>query len=63
MYAIRSYYEEDPSLARSYNNISLIYKSLGEFDKALDFQKKSIKIRETFKENPNIELANSYNIV
>jgi tetratricopeptide (TPR) repeat protein len=31
-----------PDIATYYNNISLLYKDLGEFQKALDYQKKCI---------------------
>jgi tetratricopeptide (TPR) repeat protein len=36
--------KDHPSLATSYNNLSLIYKDLGQSERALEFQKKAVDI-------------------
>jgi len=50
-----------PDLASSYNNLSLIYRVLGQPEKALEFQLKALHIREQLFEKNHPDLANSYN--
>ncbi len=48
-------------LATLCNNISSIYRNIGEFEKALEFQKKSLKIKEEILNLKHPDIATSYN--
>ncbi|NIM18177.1 MAG: tetratricopeptide repeat protein, partial [Candidatus Aminicenantes bacterium] len=50
-----------PQLARSYNNLSMIYKDLGKLELALGFQEKAHKIFEEMLDKNLPDLASSYN--
>jgi len=52
---------EHPYVADSYNNIGVVWKNKGEYDKALDFYQKSleIKLKTLGGEHPSV--ADSYN--
>ena len=53
--------ENHPDLATNYNNISVVYISTGQYDKALEYCQLALKIRESnFGENDS-RLASSYN--
>lgn len=53
--------EESLLLAASYNNVGSLYTKREDYDKALEYQLKALKIRERFKDN--CSLADSYNNV
>jgi len=50
-----------PDLAKSYNNIGLVYNSKGEYDKALEFYQKSLEINLISLPPNHPDLATSYN--
>ena len=53
--------EDNNDLATLANNLSLIYKSLGQLEKALEFQLKDVKISEKILAKDHPDLATSYN--
>jgi len=53
--------EVDKNLATLANNLALIYQALGQLEKALEFQMKSLKIREEILDPNHPDLATSYN--
>ncbi len=53
--------EENEKIAASYNNISLIYRYKGDYEQALEFAFKSLKIKEKVLDNEHPDLATSYN--
>jgi tetratricopeptide (TPR) repeat protein len=52
---------DDRYLAALANNLSLIYKDLGQPERAQEFQEKALKIRETILDKNHPALAQSYN--
>jgi tetratricopeptide (TPR) repeat protein len=54
------YGERSPYTATSYNNIGSVYKSLGEYEKALEYYNKAKKILLNFvdENHPNIQIMN-----
>ena len=52
---------EHPDMAKSYNNIGIIWKNIGEYDKALEYYEKclSIELKTLGGEHPDV--ASSYN--
>ncbi len=59
--ALDQYGENHPDVATSYNNIGLVYASLGNYDRALEFYERALKIDlEIFGENHQ-DVATSYN--
>ncbi|MCP5103333.1 MAG: ATP-binding protein, partial [bacterium] len=53
--------DADESAARLANNLSMIYKALGELEKAREFQEKALNIREAILDPRHPDLATSYN--
>jgi len=53
----KAYGEEHVETAKAYGNIATIYKSIGDYDKALDYIK---KVLEIYKNNELIELYLKY---
>ncbi len=53
--------EENEKTATLSNNISLIYKAKGDYDRALEYASKDLKITEQVLEENHPDLANSYN--
>ncbi len=49
-----------PDIATSYNNIGLIYKYKGEYETALDYYNKSLKIRIESLPPNHPDIATSY---
>jgi len=49
-----------PSLATSYNNLSLIYQGFGDLPKAKEFQLKALEIREKVFDKNHPDFAQSY---
>jgi len=58
---LKEFGEKNKNTATSYNNISMIYKDMGELPKALEYQNKSLKIREEILGDKHPNLAISYN--
>ena len=52
---------EHPSLASSYNNIGFLWKSKGEYDKALDYYEKCLIIELKTLGDKHPSVASSYN--
>jgi tetratricopeptide (TPR) repeat protein len=52
--------DNDQELATLANNLSTIYQSLGKPERALEFQEKALKIRETVLDKNSLQLASSY---
>lgn len=55
------YGKEDKNTAISYNNIGLVYKKLGDYDKALEYYFKDLTINERILGNEHSDIATSYN--
>ena len=53
--------EEHPETATSYNNLALLYESMGEYTKIKLFYEKALKIREKSLGKKHPETAMSYN--
>ncbi|CAF2097341.1 unnamed protein product [Rotaria magnacalcarata] len=53
--------EDDASLAPTYGAIGLVYDSMGEYSKALEFYEKALKIKEISLPPTHPDLATSYN--
>jgi tetratricopeptide (TPR) repeat protein len=53
--------DENEIVAISYNNISQIYQAMGELEKALEYQKKDLKIIKEILGKKHPDLATSYN--
>ncbi len=53
--------QSDENLASLANNLATIYKDLGQLEKALEFQMKSLKIMEEILDPNHPDLATSYN--
>jgi len=54
-------YNNSLTLAMSYNNLAENYRCLGQFDKTLEFSKKSIVVYESSGSKEDTELATAYN--
>ncbi|MGE5344019.1 MAG: tetratricopeptide repeat protein [Candidatus Omnitrophota bacterium] len=53
--------EKDKGLSALANNLSIIYSSMGQLNRALEFQLKALKIREAVLDSQHPDLAASYN--
>ncbi|MCP5103848.1 MAG: tetratricopeptide repeat protein, partial [bacterium] len=58
---LRRMAEKDEELATLSNNLAEIYRHIGRFENALEFQLKAVNIREAVLEKIHPDLANSYN--
>jgi len=61
LFVEKFFYEKDIlTVATTYTQISMIYAELKEYDKALDYFFKSLKIKEDFLDKGSMDIAESY---
>jgi len=53
--------DKNLQLSRSYGNIAILYQETGQFQKALEFNKKSLKLLLEFYPNNSFEISTNYN--
>ena len=53
--------QDHPNTAGSYNNIGIVYRNKGDYDKALEYYLKAVKIREAVLGENHPSTALSYN--
>lgn len=53
--------DKNLQLSRSYGNIAILYQEIGEFQKALEFNQKSLKLLLEFYPNNSFEISTNYN--